>query len=234
MARVKATTTDVHARLARGECANYRSGNCLGKNPCTVINGEACDYFASYVLPLLDYGEFSVKYAREAKITVALNPQSKVVHKRRQASISPTLAMEEAPKAAKEKPSAPLPVRTAPRVAASPKTLKPKMPPTTRREKTSLPTLSLEPVKLEKTPLPTPSPAAILAPQMEIPREVRLHDAPPSRREQAVTTVVSVSGDVLTKPRIEPERQVIIADQPQLLLELCPDEEPKRKSGRKR
>lgn len=83
MAKVKATTTDVYAKLARGECANFRNGCCQGRTPCTIIIGEACDYFNAYVQPLLEYGEFADKYRREAKISVALKPKTKVIRKSR-------------------------------------------------------------------------------------------------------------------------------------------------------
>ena len=98
MARNKATTTDIHARLARSECANYRNNKCHGTTPCLVVNGEACGYFTTYVQPLLDYPEVAAKYHNEAKISVALNPKSKIVRKRRQAS-EPKLAIETTPPA---------------------------------------------------------------------------------------------------------------------------------------
>ena len=106
MARIKVTSTDIYARLAKGECANYRNGNCVGRTPCTIINGEPCQYFATYVKPLLDQADFSAKYAREAKISVALNPQTKVVRKR-QLAAAPALAMDS------PTPSAPSSVRPA-------------------------------------------------------------------------------------------------------------------------
>lgn len=106
MARIKVTSTDIHARLARGECANYRSNCCQGRTPCLVIDGESCDYFAQYVKPLLDYPDVSAKYSREAKVTVGLNPKAKVVRKRRTAG-EPALALEAAarPAAAKATPA---------------------------------------------------------------------------------------------------------------------------------
>ena len=91
MVRVKVTSSDIHAKLARGECANYRNNGCQGRTPCTVVNGEACQYFATYVKPLLDYPDVMAKYGREAKMTVALNPKAKVIRKRRLAN-EPTLA----------------------------------------------------------------------------------------------------------------------------------------------
>jgi|GEM_PF-2176167 len=89
MARVKVTSSDIHARLAKGECANFRNG-CQGRMPCAVIGGEACKYFDDYVRPLLDTPEFAQRYSREAKVKLALDPNAKVVRKRRQAG-SPNL-----------------------------------------------------------------------------------------------------------------------------------------------
>ena len=109
MVRVKATASDIYAKLARGECANFHNGCCQGKTPCTVVNGEPCEYFLQYVKPLLEYPEFAGKYSREAKISVALKPNSKVVRKRRQAG-EPTLALNST-----------LP----PKVTSSPTTMKP-------------------------------------------------------------------------------------------------------------
>lgn len=108
MARVKVSAADILARLAKGECANYRNNGCRGAAPCTVIAGEACDYFAQYVKPLLDYQEFSAKYGREAKVAVALNPKSKIIKKRRKAG-EPTLAIDPAAKpSAKPLPTTPI------------------------------------------------------------------------------------------------------------------------------
>ncbi len=126
MARVKVTSSDINAKLAKGECANYRSNGCQGRQPCTVVNGEACVYFNTYVKPLLDYPDYLAKYGREAKISVALNPKSKVVRKRRQAN-EPALAVNPAP-------AAPLPsaqVKSKP--AAKPAGLVPTAPPKTRQ-----------------------------------------------------------------------------------------------------
>ena len=83
MARNKATSTDIYARLAKGECANFSSSSCQGRTPCAIIHGEQCEYFSNYVQPLLEYPEFAQRYHREAKIHVALNPNAKVIRKRR-------------------------------------------------------------------------------------------------------------------------------------------------------
>jgi hypothetical protein len=224
MARVKATTTDIHARLARGECANYRAGNCLGKRPCLVINGEACDYFSSYVMPLLEYSEFSDKYAREAKISVALNPHSKVVHKRRQAAQVSTLALETS-KPLKVTPAS----RITPPIENTANVRKSAATAPTRRERTVTPSLVLASgALLEEETSATMS--AITAPQVfETPREVNHPYLPPTLPEQAVTTVVSVSGEVFSKPRVD-----LAPAESALLLELCPAEAPRRKTARKR
>jgi len=96
MTRLKVTSSDIFARLAKGECANFSNGGCQGRTPCGVIAGEACEYFASYVQPLLDHPEFNAKYAREAKVTLALNPKAKIIKKRRQAG-DPALQLADAP-----------------------------------------------------------------------------------------------------------------------------------------
>ena len=93
MARVKVTSSDINARLAKSECANYLNGRCQGRTPCTVVEGESCQYFSEYVRPLLDHADVAQRYSREAKIRLALNPEAKVVRKRRQAG-APTLALE--------------------------------------------------------------------------------------------------------------------------------------------
>lgn len=100
MARVKATSTDVFARLAKGECANFRQNGCQGRTPCAIIHGEPCEYFANYVKPLLDLPDYTQKYTREAKITVALNPKAKVVRKTQ-------VGMDIAPKATRVQSPAP-------------------------------------------------------------------------------------------------------------------------------
>jgi len=99
----KATSADIWARLARGECALYHGNSCQGRTPCTIINGEPCDYFNQYVKPLLEYPDFSARYGREAKVTVALNPKAKVLRKSRLAA-DPALPALEPPPAAKIAP----------------------------------------------------------------------------------------------------------------------------------
>lgn len=83
MARAKATSSDINAKLARGECANYQRNCCLGRTPCLIVAGEPCGYFTTYVKPLLETPDIAARYHREAKISVALNPKSKVIRKRR-------------------------------------------------------------------------------------------------------------------------------------------------------
>lgn len=123
MVRVKATASDINAKLARGECANFHNGCCQGKTPCTVVNGEPCDYFLQYVKPLLEYQEFAGKYSREAKISVALKPHSKVIRKRRQAG-EPTLALNATlpPKGAPV-PATVTPIATSAKTAPTPSSL---------------------------------------------------------------------------------------------------------------
>jgi hypothetical protein len=142
MARTKATTTDIHARLARAECANFRTSGCRGNLPCTIINGEPCAYFSDYVQPLLSFPDIAAKYGREAKIAVALNPNAKVIRKRRQAA-EPRL-LDAAP------PKAPAPA------AATPKT------------RTPAPMKAPDPVRPTPVVLPapvvvTPPPAPVIA-----------------------------------------------------------------------
>ena len=125
MAQVKFTSSDVFARLAKGECANFRNGACVKGTPCTVITGESCDYFAKYVKPLLDFSEFNNKYSREAKVSVALNPKAKVVRRRRTAtepalSLDATAKREVAAKSAKSAAPAPV-VAKAPAATVTPK-----------------------------------------------------------------------------------------------------------------
>jgi hypothetical protein len=95
MAHAKATVLDVMAKLAKGECANFVRNSCQGSTPCTVVNGEPCDYFARYVKPLLDIDEIAKKYQREAKVSVGVNPHTKVIRKR--ASFKLDIAAEEKP-----------------------------------------------------------------------------------------------------------------------------------------
>jgi hypothetical protein len=125
MARVKVTSSDIYARLAKGECANFRNG-CQGRLPCLVVNGEVCQYFDDYVRPLLDTPEFAQRYAREAKVKLALNPDAKVVRKRRQAG-APALGNDAQPtkRETPAKVTAPVgptarPVRTAQTAPKSP------------------------------------------------------------------------------------------------------------------
>jgi hypothetical protein len=68
MAPHNADDTQIRARLARGECANYRQGGCRGREPCAVETGDACAYFTSYVEPLIKIPDVSARYTREARI----------------------------------------------------------------------------------------------------------------------------------------------------------------------
>ena len=183
----KATTADILARLARGECANYLNNSCQGRTPCTVIIGSPCDYFAQYVKPLLEYPEFSDKYGREAKVTVALNPKAKVLRQRRQAGANtlpevaarpaaPTTPAAKPPPAiaktaAKSVPPLPQPVTAVERsvpAATPPRATKktapavPVLPPAVPRH-TSTPTPATPPaVTRANTALPDSAPLLIL------------------------------------------------------------------------
>lgn len=238
MARVKVTSSDIYARLARGECANYRQNACQGRTPCTIVNGEPCQYFDVYVKPLLDYTEFENRYAREAKQTLALNPKAKVVRKRRQAAETgallleseakavkpptrpaktgraanatapsvkkskpgkslPLLAAEKAPartdKVVKPSPKvnapAPIPAAKIPVKTASP-AAPPKVVPAAKVVSTTPATPRGSKAPVAPTPLPTPTRIPAEAPAKT---RVKHEDIP-------ITTLVTVSGDVLTKP----------------------------------
>jgi len=163
MARVKVTSSDINARLAKGECANFRNG-CQGRLPCAVINGEACKYFDDYVRPLLDTSEFAQRYAREAKVKLALDPNAKVVRKRRQAG-TPALDIAAAPVQPMKQPGA---RANAPAVPA--KSVK-KTPPQTVKPAATL-KLAVDPMPIpaarkarEKTPVVSVSLPEIVQPR---------------------------------------------------------------------
>ncbi len=171
MSRVKITSTDIYARLAKGECANFSNGGCQGRTPCMVVNGETCEYFNSYVRPLLDFPEFSAKYAREAKVNLALNPKAKVVRKRRQAA-EPKLEMAApppvvAPPAPPAKPAvakaAPPPAKPAPAKAA-PRAVKPAPP-------VVAPTPPPTPKKAVPVAVPAPPPPVVAATPAQAPAQ---------------------------------------------------------------
>ncbi len=66
----KITIKEIHYKLVRGECANFKPGkemHCQGKKPCVIMDNGECKYFDTYVLPLLDYPEFIDKYKNEVK-----------------------------------------------------------------------------------------------------------------------------------------------------------------------
>ncbi len=129
MARAKATSTDINAKLARGECANYQKNCCLGRTPCLIIQGEPCGYFATYVKPLLETPDIAARYHREAKISVALNPKSKVIRKRRKDDepklMEISVKITAKPMAISIVPVALAPVGAAPVTIAAPRPLPP-------------------------------------------------------------------------------------------------------------
>ncbi len=67
----KITIKEIHHKLVRGECANFKPGkvlHCLGTKQCNILEDGECKYFDTYVLPLLDYPEFEAKYKNEVKL----------------------------------------------------------------------------------------------------------------------------------------------------------------------
>ncbi|MHB9024958.1 MAG: hypothetical protein ACYC7E_12435 [Armatimonadota bacterium] len=173
MARAKVTSTDIFARVARGECANFRNNACQGRTPCTVLVGESCEYFAKYVKPLLDYPEFSAKYAKEAKVSLLLNPKAKVVRQRRKAE-EPALDLA---------PAATTPPAPKPRKAVAGKTPASSPPAATRAARTK----TVAKKTVETVPAAEPKKTAARKTQ------VTAANAPKSTRTAAVTTGKAVA-----------------------------------------
>ncbi len=221
MARVKVTSTDINARLARGECANYRNNSCQGRTPCAVVNGESCVYFANYVRPLLELQEFSNKYAREAKVAVALNPQAKVIRKRRLAS-APALTFDA---------SSTPPAKTA--APAPTKAVKPQV--TAPRAKEQAPAVASK----TNTPPPVPSPA----PKVKTPTPAPIPKAKMPAPSPTPSPKVIEPARARTKPQTKELPRPVAApasmpaqtasDQMQLLLEITPSMPVKRRAGRR-
>ena len=179
MSRVNATSTDIYARLAKGECANYLNGCCLGRAPCAVVVGEACQYFNDYVKPLLDGAELSQRYAREAKIKLAINPETKVVRKQRPAGAPAPAAMVTVKQRATDKQEARKPgeSRVLPRLRETRDDAPSTPPPTPPR-----PQLGGIPLTLTRaTPRETRQPAASIPPRSPSDGAPRW-DAPPRKK----------------------------------------------------
>lgn len=217
MARIKVTNADINARLARGECANYRQNGCRGQSPCTIIVGEPCDYFNRYVKPLLDYQEFSTKYQREAKVTVAINPNARVVRTRR-TSVEPRLSLDAAP----VKIEAPRPVKKTP-VA---KTLSPSKP-LAKSEKPEK--IKHAPVTPKKVTSPPPTPPVIANTHRAMPVVPALELSAPTIGEKPTRAIAPCAKTLPAKPVMP-----IPPHAPQLVLELTPSYIPAKKMARKR
>ncbi len=212
MARVKVTSSDINARLAKGECANYVGGGCQGRTPCLIVNGEPCQYFDDYVKPLLEQSDLSARYTREAKVKLALNPNAKVVRQRRQAE-APALALETksapAPKGARRQAATPrvasapkAPVAKSPRRAAAPKTA-----PLLDAPRAA----ASAPPRAPKAVLPVPT------------------TAPPAPKAAPAPRVVVPSPSVVPPPKASPAPTPV---QEELVLELTPPA-PTRPRGRR-
>ncbi|MHB9130636.1 MAG: hypothetical protein ACYDBB_06050 [Armatimonadota bacterium] len=200
MARVKVTASDIHARLARGECANYRNNSCQDRTPCTVVNGEPCDYFAKYVQPLLEYPEFSTRYGREAKVTLALNPKAKVIRKRRTAS-EPALALDNPAVPAAAEVKKPTPLTTNKVKSTTESTAKPVV---TEKPVAATHIGKVKAGKLEQAvpQLASKTPTTAAHGKRATAKSDTITPGRATRgkaQEKSVTTVVTVKGDVKTK-----------------------------------
>jgi hypothetical protein len=226
MARNKVTSSDIYARLARGECANYRQTGCRGKDPCTIVVGEPCDYFNRYVKPLLDYPEFSAKYQREAKVTLAINPNAKVVRTRRTSS-EPRLSLDAPP--ASHEATRPAKVAPAKAVPAAKKTIPAIVP--------------AKPVLVEK-PIPTPviPPKVAPTPPAAPPAQPRQKPAVAPAAAPVLTLLTAEVAETPKKatpraPKAPPAQKSDVSvpqPLPQLTLELTPTSMPARKAARRR
>jgi len=216
MARVKVTSSDINAKLARGECANYRNNGCQGRTPCTVVNGEPCTYFNTYVKPLLDYPDFAAKYGREAKISVALNPKSKVIRKRRKAD-EPALKLTAGPPLPNPAPPAAAPAKKSPKPVEPTEELKLEPPasmPAKRTRSNGKAADAEKPVPepIAARPTPPPAPAATKAKTVIEPAVVAT-----SKRGNGSAAATPKAPEVKAKAKSAPE-----PEQAQLFGDLFP------------
>jgi len=224
---MKVTSSDINARLARGECANFRNG-CRGRTPCAIVEGEVCQYFDDYVKPLLDMSDFAQRYAREAKVKLALNPNAKVVRKRRDAG-APKLDLQ-----AETTPETP--------AKAAAKVAKPAAAPAKPARKAS-PAPQLTIPKTAETPAPAAKQPRVKAaappPAARKPREkapeapavvAAAPKTPPARPAAvfpAVKTAPAPAATAVPAPR-KPRKTEVAAEKPvEMTLEIAPDTMPK-------